>query len=74
MSSAENPSMRKSNLSDCKNRFFFIVPSVENIFSLCNTISSVLGSDAESNFILLPSGRITEICKSGEPEYLAVNS
>ena len=66
--------MVKSNRLDFKERFFLIAPSVENIFSLCNTISLVFGSEVDRIFNMFPSGRTTDICNSGEPEYLAVNS
>jgi len=48
MASAEESSTVKSNRLDCKERFFLIEPSVENIFSLCITISLLSGSKVGS--------------------------
>ena len=48
--------------------------SVEKILSLWIIVVFELGRDVDKRSNSIPSGRITDICKSGEPEYLAVNS
>src|SRR5574341_2565226 len=68
--SAEMSFRGKPNFSDCKKRFFLTAPSVENTRSWC-TADSKYGSERDNSSTVMPSGLITDICKSGDPEYFA---